>query len=159
MFTILINKVVFSEFETQLLEFQLKMWTTADVVERRHREIFDKTRLTRENIEHAMKQLFGFNKVLNENLVELMNELARREAVLGQFQNFQNDAKSVSIDDARDLLLAQRGTLYSDTWWDMFLTKRKIPHLPLTISEIALDLCDRLFPIHLDDGFLGFKNL
>lgn len=131
------------------------MWTTADVVERRHREIFHKSRLTRENIEHAMKQLFGYNKVLNENLAELMNELARRETVLEQFANVQNETKSVSIDDARGLLLAERGALYSDTWWDMFLTKRKIPHLPLTIGELALDLCDRLFPIHLDDGLLG----
>ena len=35
------------------------MWITADQVERKHRELFDESRLTRLNIEHAMKQLFG----------------------------------------------------------------------------------------------------
>lgn len=151
------------------------MWITADQVERKHREVFDKSRLTRLNIEHAMKQLFGhgiicrsfvseelkhlnseysYNKVLSENFSELLSELARREALLARFESL-GEKNSVSVENARGLLAAERGSLYSDVRWNMFLTKRKIPHLPISINEIALELCDRLFPIHLDEGLIG----
>ena len=51
----------------------------------------------------------------------------------------------------------ERGSLYSETWWDMFLMKRRVPEMPLTVTELALDLCDRLFPIHLDNGLMFGK--
>ena len=89
------------------------MWTTADYVEQKHKEKFHHSRLSRSNIEHAMKQMFGYTKVLDENLSELMIELARRESVLEKFESLETNSKSVSVDDARGLLLAERGSLYS----------------------------------------------
>ena len=88
------------------------MWTTVDYVEQRHKEKFHQSRLSRSNIEHAMKQMFGYTKVLNENVSELMIELARRESVLEKFESLETNTKSVSIDDARGLILAERGSLY-----------------------------------------------
>jgi len=60
--------------------------------------------------------------------------------------------KSMSVQECKSLFQTFRGTLFSETWWENYLLKRRAPLADFTFEEVEIELCSRLFPIILDRG-------
>jgi len=125
-------------------------WINVTEVGRLHREKFPKTKMTRQNMEHAFVELFGFPQVMQSCLTEALGELERREQILSHIFTQLDKQHRVQIDQGKNIFMLIRGSLFSDNWWEMFLLRRQVPLAPLHFDEIEVELCSRLFAISLD---------